>query len=180
MEVHPVAGGAGNLAAYVFYPNQEWIDKHTSSGTKKNAKGDIINNKLLSVEQGAAAMKNGFSFIMETSKFNSPLYKASFQDPLQAYVDAHPDDGITYNNIGGDPMKTYNITKNNLGTGDYIVKITYPQWDPGKKTVIQASYTSNTGYLGNNLTSTRDQVVNGFMTQQDEMNTYLHNNFTEQ
>jgi hypothetical protein len=180
MEVHPVAGGAGNLAAYVFYPNQEWIDKHTSKSSRKDADGNYIKDKLLTPEQGAAAMKNGFSFIMETSKFNSPLYKASFQDPLQAYVDAHPDDGITYNNIGGDPMKTYNITKNNLGTGDYIVKITYPQWDPGKKTVIQASYTSNTGYLGNNLTSTRDQVVNGFMTQQDEMNTYLHNNFTEQ
>jgi hypothetical protein len=75
-------------------------------------------------------------------------------------------------------MKSYRIKKNDLGTGDYTVTMTYPQYNPEKGIIERATYTSNNVYQGTNLESNRDQMVFGYMDQADEMNAYLYNNFT--
>lgn len=169
VSVSPVAGGRGDKAAIIIKPNKEWVDQFRSSGKGKD--------NYLTTDQANALMQNGMSFMMDASKMKSTMYRSSFDSPLQAYVNSHKE-GYTYSNIGGDPMKSYNIQKNNLGTGDYTITINYPEYDPETGAMKTSTYVSNNVFHGTNLESNRDQMISGFMDQVDEMNAYLYNNFT--
>tara|TARA_R110000822_G_scaffold1267_15_gene5719 strand:+ start:17 stop:1522 length:1506 start_codon:yes stop_codon:yes gene_type:complete len=169
ISVSPVAAGRGNKAGIIIKPNKEWVDQFRSSTSGKS--------NYLTNDQANALMQNGMSFIMDASKMKSTMYRSSFESPLQTYVNTH-ENGYQYNTIGGDPMKSYHIKKNDLGTGDYTITMTYPQYNPEKGVLEKATYTSNNVYQGTNLESNRDQMVFGYMDQADEMNSYLYNNFT--
>jgi hypothetical protein len=169
VSVSPIAGGRGDKAAIIIKPNKEWVDQFRSSAKGKD--------NYLTNDQANALMQNGMSFMMDAGKMKSTMYRSAFDSPLQTYVNTH-ENGYTYNNIGGDPMKSYNIKKNDLGTGDYTITMTYPQYNPEKGILEQKTYVSNNVYQGTNLESNRDQMVFGYMDQTDEMNAYLYNNFT--
>ena len=169
VSVSPIAGGRGNKGAIIIKPNREWVDQYRSSTKGKD--------NYLTNDQANALIQNGMSFMMDASKMKNQMYRSSFDSPLQAYVNTH-EEGYTYNNIGGDPMKSYKIEKNDLGTGDYTITMTYPQYNPEKGTLEKATYVSNNVYHGTNLESNRDQMIYGYMDQADEMNSYLYNNFT--
>jgi hypothetical protein len=169
VSVSPIAGGRGNKAAIIIKPNREWVDQYRSSTKGKD--------NYLTNDQANALIQNGMSFMMDAGKMKNQMYRSSFDSPLQAYVNTH-EEGYTYNNIGGDPMKSYKIEKNDLGTGDYTITMTYPQYNPEKGTLEKATYVSNNVYHGTNLESNRDQMIYGYMDQADEMNSYLYNNFT--
>jgi hypothetical protein len=169
VSVSPIAGGRGNKAAIIIKPNREWVDQYRSSTKGKD--------NYLTNDQANALIQNGMSFMMDASKMKNQMYRSSFDSPLQAYVNTH-EEGYTYNNIGGDPMKSYKIEKNDLGTGDYTITMTYPQYNPEKGILEKATYVSNNVYHGTNLESNRDQMIYGYMDQADEMNSYLYNNFT--
>jgi hypothetical protein len=166
VSVSPIAGGKGNKAAIIIKPNREWVDQYRSSTKGKD--------NYLTNDQANALIQNGMSFMMDASKMKNQMYRSSFDSPLQAYVNTHKD-GYIYNNIGGDPMKSYKITKNELGTGDYTITMTYPQYNPEKGIIEKATYMSNNVYQGTNLESNRDQMIYGYMDQADEMNSYLYN-----
>jgi hypothetical protein len=106
---------------------------------------------------------------------NSSMYKSSYQSPIESYVDYH--DKYELNSIGGDPMKSFKVEKNKLGTGDYIVTMTYPQYNPDKGIMEKVPYRANYGYIGENLTDIRNSLVNGFMDDIDVQNTLEYNNF---
>jgi hypothetical protein len=167
--VSPVAAGRGNKAGIIIKPNKEWVDQFRSSAKGKD--------NYLTNDQANALIQNGMSFMMDAGKMKNTMYRSAFDSPLQSYVNTHKE-GYTYNNIGGDPMKSYRIKKNDLGTGDYTITMTYPQYNPEKGILEKATYTSNNVYQGTNLESNRDQMVFGYMDQADEMNAYLYNNFT--
>jgi hypothetical protein len=169
VSVSPIAGGRGDKAAIIIKPNKEWVDQFRSSAKGKD--------NYLTNDQANALMQNGMSFMMDAGKMKSTMYRSAFDSPLQTYVNTH-ENGYTYNNIGGDPMKSYHIKKNDLGTGDYTITMTYPQYNPEKGILEQKTYVSNNVYQGTNLESNRDQMVFGYMDQTDEMNAYLYNNFT--
>jgi|694.fasta_scaffold03584_3 hypothetical protein len=169
VSVSPIAGGRGNKAAIIIKPNREWVDQYRSSTKGKD--------NYLTNDQANALIQNGMSFMMDASKMKNQMYRSSFDSPLQAYVNTH-EEGYIYNNIGGDPMKSYKIEKNDLGTGDYTITMTYPQYNPEKGILEKATYVSNNVYHGTNLESNRDQMIYGYMDQADEMNSYLYNNFT--
>ena len=169
ISVSPIAGGRGNKGAIIIKPNREWVDQYRSSTKGKD--------NYLTNDQANALIQNGMSFMMDASKMKNQMYRSSFDSPLQAYVNTH-EEGYTYKNIGGDPMKSYKIEKNDLGTGDYTITMTYPQYNPEKGTLEKATYVSNNVYHGTNLESNRDQMIYGYMDQADEMNSYLYNNFT--
>jgi hypothetical protein len=169
ISVSPIAGGRGNKGAIIIKPNREWVDQYRSSTKGKD--------NYLTNDQANALIQNGMSFMMDAGKMKNQMYRSSFDSPLQAYVNTH-EEGYTYNNIGGDPMKSYKIEKNDLGTGDYTITMTYPQYNPEKGILEKATYVSNNVYHGTNLESNRDQMIYGYMDQADEMNSYLYNNFT--
>jgi hypothetical protein len=102
-------------------------------------------------------------------------YKQSFQSPLQSYIEGSKN-GYLMTNIGGDPMKSLHITKNTLGTGDYITTITYPLYDPIKKVLRKETHSSNVGFVGPNIDYHKDLLLTNFLDEVDLTNT-LNNNF---
>ena len=175
LQVSPIAGGSGDLSAVIIYPNVEWIKANTAKTKTVNGKVVVTEPGLLMPSQAQAALKNGISYMMDGKKMNSSMYKSSYQSPIEAYVDYH--DKYELNSIGGDPMKSFKIEKNKLGTGDYIVTMTYPQYNPDKGIMEKVPYRANYGYIGENLTDIKNSLVNGFMDDIDVQNTLEYNNF---
>lgn len=175
LKVSPIAGGSGDLSAVIIYPNVEWIKANTAKTKTVNGKVVVTEPGLLMPSQAQAALKNGISYMMDGKKMNSSMYKSSYQSPIEAYVDYH--DKYELNSIGGDPMKSFKVEKNKLGTGDYIVTMTYPQYNPDKGIMEKVPYRANYGYIGENLTDIKNSLVNGFMDDIDVQNTLEYNNF---
>ena len=172
LQVAPIAGGSGNLSAVIIKPNVEWIKANTATVNKD---GKPTSPGLFRPDQADAILKNGISYVMNNKKMNSSMYKSSYQSPIEAYVDYFGKYEI--NSIGGDPMKTYKVEKNKIGTGDYTTTITYPIYNPDKGIFEKATYRNNVGYRGEELTNMRNQLVYGFMDDVDMQNTLDYNNF---
>jgi len=167
MSLSPMSSGSQNLTAVTIRPNKAWLDQYVSSNatTKDN---------LLSKEEYAAALQNGFTFVSDSKNFSqTSLYRSSYESPLASYVDTFNEYNLT--NIGGDPNKSFKISKNKLGLGDYVVGITYPEYDPTTKTTKQKNYSNNTTYFGDELESQRSQMLN-WLNEMDELNAYNLNN----
>ena len=177
LKVTPIAGGSGDLSAVTIYPNIEWIKANTAKTKTVNGNVVVTEPGLLMPSQAQAALKNGISYMMDGKKMNSSMYKSSYQSPIESYVDYH--DKYELNSIGGDPMKSFKVEKNKLGTGDYIVTMTYPQYNPDKGIMEKVPYRANYGYIGENLTDIRNSLVNGFMDDIDVQNTLEYNNFVK-
>lgn len=167
IEITPIAAGSANKSAVTIYPNREWLAQYLSSG------GDKPNN-LLTAERFNMIMLNGISLIMDSKKMKNSMYRSAFKTPLEAYVDDH-EDGYKLENIGGDPYKSYIITKNNLGTGDYTTNMTWGVYDPTEGKIIPQSYTSNVGFQGKNLRSNMEAMLTGFYDESDRANALLFN-----
>lgn len=172
LQVAPIAGGSGNLSAVIIKPNVEWIKANTATVNKD---GKPTSPGLFRPDQADAILKNGISYVMSNKKMNSSMYKSSYQSPIEAYVDYF--DKYEINSIGGDPMKSFQVTKNKLGTGDYIVKITYPVYNPEKGIFEKVPYQNTSGFKGEELTNMRDGLIYGFMDDVDMQNTLDYNNF---
>jgi hypothetical protein len=162
-----VAAGSTSKGAIIIKPSREWIDQYRSNDKDKN--------NLLTNQEANDLLTNGMSFIMDSKKMKSTMYKQSFKSPLQTYVDEFGKYEQT--NIGGDPLKSYTIVPNKIGTGDYITTITWGQWDPTKKVMIPQVYTNNVGFQGGNLELNMDHVLTNFFDDMDYTNTYNNNNY---
>jgi hypothetical protein len=167
MSLSPMSSGSQNLTAVTIRPNKAWLDQYVSSTA-------TTKNNLLSQEEYAAALQNGFTFVSDSKNFSqTSLYRSSYESPLASYVDTFGEYNLT--NIGGDPNKSFKISKNKLGLGDYTVGITYPEYDPTTKTTKQKNYSNNTTYFGDELASQRSQMLN-WLNEMDELNAYNLNN----
>jgi hypothetical protein len=160
MSLSPMSSGSQNLTAVTIRPNKAWLDQYKDN--------------LLSQEEYTAALQNGFTFVSDSKNFSqTSLYRSSYESPLASYVDTFNEYNLT--NIGGDPNKSFKISKNKLGLGDYIVGITYPEYDPTTKTTKKKNYSNNTTYFGDELASQRSQLLN-WLNEMDELNAYNLNN----
>jgi hypothetical protein len=169
LRVSPIAAGNSKLGAITIVPNKEWLDQYKSSNATKS-------NNLLSIDDYNKALTNGLTFVMDNNKLNNTtMYKQSFSSPIASYVDSF--DKYELKNIGGDSNKSYTIEKNELGTGDYITTVTFPEFDPVKGTIVKKTYRSNDVMQGGYLESNRDQVLN-WLNEVDDNNNYLYNNYT--
>jgi hypothetical protein len=167
MSLSPMSSGSQNLTAVTIKPNKAWLDQYVSSSDKTK-------DNLLSKDEYTAALQNGFTFVSDSKNFSqTSLYRSSYESPLASYVDTFGEYNLT--NIGGDPNKSFKISKNKLGLGDYIVGITYPEYDPTTKTTKQKNYSNNTTYFGDELASQRSQMLN-WLNEMDELNAYNLNN----
>jgi hypothetical protein len=175
LKVAPIAGGSGNLSSVTIKPNAEWIKANTAKTKTVGDKTVVTEPGLLMPDQANAILKNGISYVMDNKKMNNSMYKASYQSPIEGYVDYFGKYEI--NDIGGDPMKSYKIEKNKLGTGDYTTTITYPQYNPDKGVMEKITYRNNIGYTGDNLTNMKNSLIYGFMDDIDMQNTLEYNNF---
>jgi len=115
-------------------------------------------------------MKNGFAFIMDSKKMKNSMYRNAYKTPLEAYVDNH-EEGYRLENIGGDPYKSYIITKNKLGTGDYTTEMTWGVYDPVEKVMSRESFVSNASFQGKNLRVNMENILVNFYDQVDYQNT---------
>jgi len=168
LRVSPIAAGNSKLGAITIVPNKEWLDQYKSSNKEAN--------NLLSIDDYNKALTKGLTFVMDNNKLNNTtMYKQSFSSPIASYVDSF--DKYELKNIGGDSNKSYTIEKNELGTGDYITTVTFPEFDPVKGTIVKKTYRSNDVMQGGYLESNRDQVLN-WLNEVDDNNTYLYNNYT--
>jgi D-ribose pyranose/furanose isomerase RbsD len=163
-----VAAGSTSKGAIIIKPTKEWVDQYRSKD--EAGKGNLLTN-----EEANDLLTNGMSFIMDSKKMKSTMYKQSFKSPLQTYVDEFGK--YEQSSIGGDPYKSYTITPNKIGTGDYITTITWGQWDPIKKETIKQTYTNNVGFQGGNLEYNMDNVLTNFFDDIDYTNTYNNNNY---
>jgi hypothetical protein len=176
LKVAPIAAGNSDFSAVVITPNVEWIKANTAKTKTVNGKTVVTEPGLFMPSQAEAVLKNGISYIMDSRKMNNSMYKSSYQSPIEAYVDYY-NKPYELNSIGGDPMKSFKVEKNKIGTGDYTVTITYPQYNPDKGIMEKVPYRANYGYMGENLTNMRDRIVNGFMDDVDFQSTLDYNNF---
>jgi hypothetical protein len=166
LRVSPIAAGNSKLAAVTIIPNKEWLAEYKSTNEKN----------LLTSEEYTKALTHGLTFVMDNSKLNNTtMYRQSFSSPLASYVESFKK--YELKNIGGDSNKSYTIEKNELGTGDYITTVTFPEFDPVKGTIVKKTYRSNDVMQGGYLETNRDQILNWF-NEVDDNNNYLFNNYT--
>ena len=161
--VSPIAAGKSGMSAITFFPTKAFLEKYKGSTDK--------NDNLLSEGKYVAALKNGITFFMPSSKMNNDMYKNSYSSPLASYVDVMGSYSYT---DPRDSRKTYSIEPNTFGTGDYTTTMTYPVYYPEKGKSIVESHTINVGRQGTNLETNRDQVIFDFFNNVDNLN--LSNN----
>lgn len=165
IKVSPIAAGSSNKSAVIIKPNKEWLDQYLSTAGEAKTPNNLLNAAIYNM-----ILKNGISFITDSKNMKSSMYRNAFKSPLQAYVDNN-EDGYRLTNIGGDPLKSYTITKNNLGTGDYTTNITWGVYNPTKGVMEQQTYTNNIGFQGSNLSTNMDNVLYNFFDEIDYTNT---------
>jgi hypothetical protein len=175
LEVAPIAGASGRTSAVVVKPNTEWIKANTS---KLNSKGGISEAGLFTPNEAQAIMKNGLTYFMDNRKMNNSMYKSAYQSPIESYVEIF--DKYEVNSIGGDPMKSFKVEKNTLGTGDYTTTVSYPIFNPDNGKMEQEVYRNNIGLTGENLTTLRNNIVYNLMDDLDFENTLKYNNFEKE
>jgi hypothetical protein len=163
--VAPVATGSTKRAAVIIKPTNEWLKQYVS--TDKDQK-----NNLLTQAEAQAIMKNGINVMTDAKSMSNSMYKASFKDPLSAYVDSKGK--YSYS----DPLDgrfKIDITKNEFGTGDYTVTTQYPLWNPETGTYVMTKVTENQTSYGNNLTSARNQMAFDYFDLVKQSNQYYYN-----
>jgi hypothetical protein len=166
LDVTSVAGGSSSKGAIIIKPTKEFLDKYVSDDKTEK-------NNLLTKQEYNDILTHGIGFIMDGKKMKSTMYKQSYKSPLQSYVDEFGKYELT--NIGGDPYKSYTIRPNKIGTGDYITDISWGEWDPVKKQMVQRGYTNNVGFQGANLDLNMDNVLTNFYDDIDFTNTVSYN-----
>ena len=172
LEVAPIAGASGRTSAVIVKPNAEWIKANTS---KLNSKNGVTEAGLFTPTEAQAIMKNGLTYFMDNRKMNNSMYKSAYQSPIESYVEIF--DKYEVNNIGGDPMKSFKVEKNTLGTGDFTTTVSYPIFNPDTGKMEQEIYKNNIGLTGENLTTLRNNIVYNLMDDMDFQNTLEFNNF---
>jgi transcription elongation GreA/GreB family factor len=163
--VAPVATGSTKRSAVIIKPTNEWLKQYVS--TDKDQK-----NNLLTQQEAQAILKNGINIMTDSKGMNNSMYKASFKDPLSAYVDSRGK--YSY----ADPLDgryKIDITKNEFGTGDYTVTTQYPLWNPETGKYVLTKVTETQTSYGNNLTSARNQMAFDYFDYVKASNQYYYN-----
>ena len=171
LRVNPIAGASARTSAITLMLDPEWIKANTAKVTD----GKVTTPGIFSPSEAQMAVKNGVTFFMDNKKMNNQMYKSAYQSPLEGYVETFGK--YELNSIGGDPMKSFKVEKNNLGTGDYITTLSYPVFDPNTGKMTKETYRNNIGLTGENLESMRDGLIYNFMDNVDLQNTLEYNNF---
>lgn len=165
LKVSPIAAGSSNKSAVIIKPNKEWLDQYLSTAGEGKTPNNLLNADIYNM-----ILKNGISFITDSKKMKSSMYRNAYKTPLEAYVDNH-EEGYRLENIGGDPYKSYTITKNTLGTGDYTTEVTWGMYDPIEKKIVEQSFTNNVGFQGKNLRVNMENILVNFYDQVDYQST---------
>jgi len=157
VSVNSIAANKFGKSAVTFHPSAAWLKQY-----KGNEEGT---DNLLSQAEYINAVKNGITFFMDSDKLENDLYQNSFSSPLASYVDAVGP--YTYQDPR-DPRKSFTVEKNNLGTGDFIVTTAAPIYNPRTGQYDIKTIRNNTGVLGNNLETFRQQTIDSW----DYLNQY--------
>jgi hypothetical protein len=164
--VAPVATGSLNKAAIIIYPDGEWLKKQVKSGKDGTGAG------LITAAEYDKIMKNGISYITNSSDMTNSLYTSAFQSPLASYVDYY--EKYTYSDPSN-PNYKFTISKNKLGGGgDYSVTTGFPLWNPTEGKYEYQKVTDNITTYGANLEDARDMLINQFSLTK-EQNKLLYN-----
>jgi hypothetical protein len=164
--VAPVATGSLNKAAIIIYPDGEWLKKQVKSGKEGTGAG------LITAAEYDKIMKNGISYITNSSDMTNSLYTNAFQSPLASYVDYY--EKYSYSDPSN-PNYKFTISKNKLGGGgDYSVTTGFPLWNPTEGKYEYQKVTDNITTYGANLEDARDMLINQFSLTK-EQNKLLYN-----
>ena len=154
VQVLPVTVGKSNQAAIIIKPSLEWISANTATIDKETKA--VIKPGIFTPSQAEAAAKNGISYMMPQSNMTNSIYKSYFNDPIAMYLNSGEDKVYT-KTYPTDPRYKIEITKDYLGQeGYYNLNGTYVQYENGKEVIKDFS---TGGLLGNNLMTTRDQLL---------------------
>lgn len=163
--VAPVAIGSLNKAAIIIHPDEEWLKKQVKSGKDSTGPG------LITAAEYDKILKNGISYITNSSDMTNSLYTNAFQSPLASYVDYY--DKYSYSDPSN-PNYKFTISKNKLGGGDYSVTTGFPLWNPTDGKYEYVKVTDNVSTYGANLEDARDMLINQFSVTK-EQNKLLYN-----
>jgi len=124
-----IAGGNGLVGGMQVIPEKEWMESYIST---LNAKGEVKEENLFTVEEGEKFMKNGFNFMSDKLNFNNNLFNSSWMDPYEQSVKYKGAAGDFYEvpNVG-----SFHITPSNpKETGaPWSALVKYKTWDPNIK-----------------------------------------------
>ena len=157
VSVNSIAANKYGKSAITFHPSAAWLKQYRS--------GEKGGDNLLSQAEYTDAVKNGITFFMDSDKLENDLYKNSFSSPLASYVEAVGP--YTYQDPR-DPRKSFVVEKNTIGTGDFIVTTSAPIYNPRTRQYDIKTIRNNTGVLGNNLETFRQQTIDSW----DYLNQY--------
>jgi hypothetical protein len=163
--VAPIAIGSLNKAAIIIHPDAEWLKSQVKSGKNGTGPG------LITAGEYELILKNGISYITNSSDMTNSMYTNSFQSPLASYVDYFK--SYTYTDPTN-PNYKFTINKNKLGAGDYSVTLGAPIWNPNTKAYEYKKVTDNVTTFGANLEDARDMLINQFSLTK-EQNKLLYN-----
>lgn len=164
--VAPIAIGSLNKAAIIIHPDAEWLKGQVKSGKDGTGAG------LITAGEYEMIMKNGISYITNSSDMTNSMYKHSFQSPLQSYVDYF---GSYSYSDPTNPNYKFTINKNKLGGGDYTITTGYPLWNPNEGKYEYQKVTDNISTYGANLEDARDMVILNQFPLTREQNKLLNN-----
>jgi hypothetical protein len=162
VQVLPVTAGKSNQGAITIRPSLEWINANTTvySGTGDDRK--VTKQGIFEPEQAKYAAQNGVSYMMPASEINNSIMKSYYYDPIAMYLNADKDNVYkTY--YPTDPRYSLSITKNDMGQeGTYNMQFKFPYLINGQEKIGERT---STGVLGNNLVTTRDQIMTDVVSQ---------------
>lgn len=158
VSVLPVTSGKSNQGAVIVRPPSEWIDANTSTFTGTGDDRKLVKSGIFTPEQAQAAKNNGVSYLMPATEMNNQIYKSYFNDPIAMYLNSGKEDKV-YTQTLPDPRWSVSISKNKMSQdGTFNFNGTYLVLENGQE--VKKDFTT-TGVLGDNLMTTRDQILFG-------------------
>jgi hypothetical protein len=158
VSVLPVTSGKSNQGAVIIRPPSEWIDANTSTFTGTGDDRKLVKAGIFTPDQAQYAKNNGISYLMPATEMNNQIYKSYFNDPIAMYLNSGKEDKV-YTQTLPDPRWSVSISKNKMSQdGTFNFNGTYLVLENGQE--VKKDFTT-TGVLGDNLMTTRDQILFG-------------------
>jgi D-ribose pyranose/furanose isomerase RbsD len=128
LAAQPLALNTVGKGAMIFYPDAEWLKKHTYTETAEGKKGPGI----ISQDMANNALQNGISFISDEKNWSNHMYQQTKVTPIEANVEFNSSYNQPY--VIDDPNDDSNGNKFTVEKdkilGGYTYKYDYKYYNP--------------------------------------------------
>jgi D-ribose pyranose/furanose isomerase RbsD len=134
----PLAQNKAGKGAMIFYPDAEWLKKHTYTVTGEGAEAKK-GPGIISQEMADEALQNGISFISDEKNWSNHLYQQTKVTPLESSVNFNAtfDKPVVIDDPNDDSNMNQFIVQKDKILGGYSAEWKYKFYDPEQGRYVQ-------------------------------------------